>query len=186
MARMNQVSLIGRIIGDPQIRYPRNGIPVYRCLLRVERPQSRRTNDPDKRFDEINVIVWGDQAEAAIRHTRRGSLIGVSGWINSRRYTKKNNIEPEQRELLENLIFPLVDENVEAASVVDEILDILKLRGHETSHVAYEVTAPEIEFLSDCVFSEKDEEMNPLLNIVRKEVSVEELQEFLDDLGVLD
>lgn len=185
MARMNQVSLIGRIVGDPEIRYPRNGIPVYRCLLRIERPHSRRANEPEKKFDEINVIVWGDQAEAAMRHTRRGSLVGVSGWINSRRYTKKNHVEPEQRAMLEDLISSLGD-HFDTEDVVDEILDILKLRGHETSHVAYEVTAPEIEFLQDCIFDEKDEEMNPLLSVVRKEVSVEELREFLGDLGVLD
>lgn len=186
MARMNQVSLIGRIVGEPQIRYPRNGIPVYRCLLRVERPGTRRTYEPDKKYDEINIIVWGEQAEAAIKHTKPGSLIAVSGWINSRRYTKKNTVDQSQREELERLVASIVKNGADVEAIVDEILDIVQLNGHETSHVAYEVTAPQIEFLADCVFDEKEERMKPLIDVVKKKVSVEELEEWLNDLGVLD
>lgn len=188
MARMNSVSLIGTIVGEPDIRYPRNGIPIYRCLLRVDRPPSRRTDDPEKKSDEINVIVWGAQAEAAYRHTRRGSLVAVHGWINSRRYTKKNTVSESERAQLEDLISSLGvgdDGDGSVDSVVDELLDILKLRGHETHHVAYEVSAPEIELLSDYVITEHDEELNPLIHTVRREVRPEELREFLRDLGIL-
>lgn len=186
MVRMNSVNLIGRIQSVPSIRYPQNGVPIYHCLLRIPRPpRIVRTQDPDKLYDDINVIVWGDEAERAYAHTMKGSLIGVSGWIHSRRYSKENNASVEERERLEELIgsFANVPEQ-QIESLVTEILDILSLNGQITHHVAYEVCAPRIEFLADCPMNEKEKRLIPLLRIVREHVEPEQLEEFLKSLNL--
>lgn len=184
MPRMNVVGLIGRVIDNPTIRYTAKSVAIWRCLLRIDRPPSRKRHEPDKRYDEINIVVWGEQAEAAARHVQRGSLIGVSGWINSRRYTKKNHASQEERDRLFELLSASLGDTEAANAVMNEALNILGLDGKETSHVAYEVVAPEIEFLADCIFHENDKEMMPMIEAVRKHVTPEELEEFLDELGI--
>lgn len=187
MARLNSVNLIGRIQSEPEIRYPNNGVPIYHCLLRVPRPnpKGRKANDPDKKFDDINVIVWGDEGERAYAHTMKGSLIGVSGWLHSRRYSKENNATPEEREKLAELVSSFAKTDAEQTeAVVTEILDILSLNGQETHHVAYEVCAPQIEFLADCPFTENDRVMIPLLQLVRQHIEPNDLIRFLEEKGI--
>lgn len=186
MPRMNRVCLIGQIIQEPRIRYPNNGVAVYRCLLRIERPNAKRALDPDKRFDDINVIVWGEQAERAHRHTQKGSIIGVEGYIHSRRYSKVNQVDEADREKLLDLVLSFSDKSTEEAeAVVDEILDIVKLNGHVTEHVAYEVVAAEIEFLANCVYREEDRELIPLIRVVQQKVDPALLRNFLMENGYL-
>jgi single-strand DNA-binding protein len=71
---LNLVTLVGRVGGDPNVRYFESGSVVCNLTLAVNR-RSRNAEQPDW----FNLELWGKTAEVAASYVRKGSLIGISG-----------------------------------------------------------------------------------------------------------
>jgi single-strand DNA-binding protein len=71
---LNVVTLVGRVGGDPDVKYFESGSVVCNLTLAVNR-QSRNNDQPDW----FNLKLWGKTAEVAANYVRKGSLIGVTG-----------------------------------------------------------------------------------------------------------
>jgi single-strand DNA-binding protein len=71
---LNSVTLVGRVGGDPDVKYFESGSVVCNLTLAVDR-QSRNKDQPDW----FNLELWGKTAEVAANYVRKGSLIGISG-----------------------------------------------------------------------------------------------------------
>lgn len=85
---MNKVVLIGRLTKDPELKFtPGNGTAVATCTLAVDR---RFTKDNQKEADFIPVVIWGKNAENTANYMNKGSLMGVSGHIQTRTYDAKD------------------------------------------------------------------------------------------------
>ena len=72
---INSITLVGRVGGDPDVRYFDSGKVKCRVSLAVERPTK------DDRPDWFNLELWDKSAEVAANYVRKGSLIGVTGYI---------------------------------------------------------------------------------------------------------
>lgn len=68
---MNQVTLIGRIGTDINLRYTTNGKAVTNIRL--------ATHERNNQTRWHRVTIWGKQAENAQKYLQRGSLIAVQG-----------------------------------------------------------------------------------------------------------
>lgn len=71
---LNLVNLVGRVGGDPNVRYFESGSVVCNLTLAVDK-RSRNNDQPDW----FNLEIWGKTAEIAASYVRKGSLIGISG-----------------------------------------------------------------------------------------------------------
>lgn len=71
---LNVVTLVGRVGGDPNVKYLTSGSVVCNCTLAVRR---RRSNSDEP--DWFNLEMWDKTAEIAADYVRKGSLIGVKG-----------------------------------------------------------------------------------------------------------
>lgn len=71
---LNVVNLVGRVGGDPDVKYFESGSVKCRLTLAVDR--SSRNNDQP---DWFNLELWGKTAEVAANYVRKGKLIGVQG-----------------------------------------------------------------------------------------------------------
>ncbi|WP_448571360.1 single-stranded DNA-binding protein [Trichothermofontia sp.] len=71
---LNSVTLVGRVGGDPDVKYFESGSVVCRLTLAVNRP-TRNTDEPDW----FNLEMWGKTAEVAANYVRKGSQVGVTG-----------------------------------------------------------------------------------------------------------
>lgn len=71
---LNLVTLVGRVGGDPDVKYFESGSVKCRLTLAVDR-RSRNDDQPDW----FNLELWGKTAEVAANWVRKGSQIGVSG-----------------------------------------------------------------------------------------------------------
>lgn len=81
---MNQVQIIGRLTADVELKYTDGGTAVTTVSVAVDRVPK------DKGADFPRVKVFGKTAEALSRHTKKGSLIGVAGRIETGSYKNKN------------------------------------------------------------------------------------------------
>ena len=84
---MNSVTLTGRLVRDPQVRYaPQNQMAVANFTLAVDRMRGRDGQEQTADFPDI--VAFGKTAEIIEKYTSKGSLIGVSGRLQSRTYEK--------------------------------------------------------------------------------------------------
>lgn len=89
---MNNVTLIGRLTKDPELRYLPSGQPVSTFTLAVDKGLSREKkqemeskNQPTADF--IRIVVWGKQAENCANYLAKGRLVGIQGRIQTGSYT---------------------------------------------------------------------------------------------------
>jgi single-strand DNA-binding protein len=85
---MNKVMLIGRCTRDPELRFtPGKGTPVTTLTLAVDK---FNPSTGQKEADFIPVVVWGKPAENTANYMSKGSLMAVSGKIQTRSYDAKD------------------------------------------------------------------------------------------------
>lgn len=83
---LNVVTLVGRVGGDPEVKYFESGSVLCSTTLVVKR-QSRNNDQPDW----FNLELWGKIAQVAADYVRKGSLIGVSGSLKIEHWKDRNN-----------------------------------------------------------------------------------------------
>lgn len=81
---MNRTILVGRLTKDPDLRYTPNGVAVANFTIAVNRPFKNKEGNTDADF--INCQIWRRQAENLANYTKKGSLIGVDGRIQTRSF----------------------------------------------------------------------------------------------------
>ena len=81
---MNNVSLIGRLVREPQVQYYGDDGIIARYTLAVDR------GDKDHNADFINCVCFGKTAEFAENYLLKGTKIAVIGRIQTGSYTNKD------------------------------------------------------------------------------------------------
>ena len=84
----NLVVLTGRLTADPELKTTQNGNSVTSFSIAVNRRFNRSAEE--QQTDFINIVVWGQSAEFVSKYFKKGSMIGIEGRIQTRKYTDKN------------------------------------------------------------------------------------------------
>lgn len=89
---MNNVSLVGRLTRDPDVRYAtgENATCIARYTLAVDRVFKR---EGDQTADFISCVVFGKGGEFAEKYLKKGMKIGVTGRLQTGHYTHKDGYE---------------------------------------------------------------------------------------------
>ena len=85
---LNNITLVGRLTADPELRTTPNGVPVCSFNIAVDRPF--KSKDGEKQTDFFTVIAWRHSAELVSVHFTKGMAIGVIGAMQTRKYTTKD------------------------------------------------------------------------------------------------
>ena len=81
---INNVTLVGRLTKDIDLKYTSNGLAVAQFTLAVARDFANQNGE--KETDFINCVMWRKSAETLANYAKKGSLIGVVGRIQTRSY----------------------------------------------------------------------------------------------------
>ena len=100
---MNNVSLIGRLTADPELRNTQSGISFVRFCIAVDRSYSKQGEE--KQTDFINVVAWRQSAEFICKYFSKGKRIALTGRIQTGSYTDKDGNKRST--------FDIIAENVE-------------------------------------------------------------------------
>ncbi|MBQ7793254.1 MAG: single-stranded DNA-binding protein [Clostridia bacterium] len=84
---MNKVILMGRLTRDPEMRQSQQGTPVVSFTLAVDR---RFAKEGQQQADFISCVAWSRLAEFICKYFQKGSMIAVSGRLQSRTYDDKD------------------------------------------------------------------------------------------------
>jgi single-stranded DNA-binding protein len=78
---VNSVSVIARVVGEPELRSTRMGIAECRMRLAVPRYSDRGNREPGIVY--VEASTFGLRAEEHAEQLREGSSVGLSGRLDS-------------------------------------------------------------------------------------------------------
>ena len=92
MAGINNVVLVGRLTKDVSLRSTQSGMMVGTFTLAVDR--TTKDQNGNRQADFISCVIWNTKyskkAENLATYAHKGSLIGITGAIQTRNYDNKD------------------------------------------------------------------------------------------------
>jgi single-strand DNA-binding protein len=83
---MNQVTIIGNLADDPELRYTPQGVPVTTVRVAVNRRMRNGEEWEDRLDGFFTAILWREHAENVAESLHRGDRVLVTGRLSSRSY----------------------------------------------------------------------------------------------------
>jgi single-strand DNA-binding protein len=118
---INQVTLVGRLTKDPELRKTAEGASVAHITLAVNRNFRNHNGEIDTDF--VQCTLWRKAAENTHHYCRKGAVIGITGRLQTRNYDGRDG------------------KKVYVTEVVAESVRFLSGRVPESAHAAEPQTA---------------------------------------------
>ena len=97
---LNVVTLMGRLVADPELRHTPNDIAATSFTIAVDRSYVK--SGEERQADFIDIAAWRGTAEFVCKYFRKGQLIAVEGSIQTRTYTDRNQNKRKAVEVVAN------------------------------------------------------------------------------------
>lgn len=90
MLNFNKVILCGVVCNTPELRQNGSGTSVTNFTLKTIEKWKNKSNGQIKTFSKYHkIVVWGKDAETAIKFIRKNVIALVEGSLNYHKYTNK-------------------------------------------------------------------------------------------------
>lgn len=101
---LNSISIMGRLSSDPQLRRTASGKAVASFSVACER-DFKNQQTGEKEVDFLDCTAFGAAGENAAKYFRKGQMAIVTGRLQIRQYTDKNDQKRRTAEILVNSIY---------------------------------------------------------------------------------
>lgn len=102
---LNSITIMGRFVRDPQLKTTNTGIPVVSFSIAVDRDFADKESG-ERGVDFIDVVAWRHTAEFVSRYFTKGRMAVVSGRLQTRNWTDKDENKRKAVEVVaENVYF---------------------------------------------------------------------------------
>ena len=101
---LNQISVMGRIVRDPELRRTNSGKPVTSFTLACER-DIKNSQTGEKEVDFLDCVAWNSTAEIVEKYFHKGQMAAATGRLQIRQYTDKNGQKRRQAEILVSSVY---------------------------------------------------------------------------------
>lgn len=85
---LNTITIMGRMVRDPEIRQTGNGTSVCNFTLAVDRDYA--DDNGDRETDFIDCVVWAHTADFVGKYFSKGDLMAVNGRLQLRDWEDKD------------------------------------------------------------------------------------------------
>lgn len=86
-ALINQVTLVGRLTKNPELKTTMDGTPVTQITLAVNRNFRNHHGEVDTDF--VQCTLWRKAAENTYHYCRKGAVLGITGRLQTRHYDNR-------------------------------------------------------------------------------------------------
>ena len=114
---MNTVSLCGRLVRDPETKMTSSDLMIASFTLAVDR------KGKDKGADFIPCKAFGKTAETIAQYVKKGSMIGITGRIQTGSYDAKDGTKRYTTDVMVNEFYFLESKRHEPANM-DQFADL--------------------------------------------------------------
>lgn len=87
---VNKAILVGRLGGDPEIRYTTGGDAVCNFTLATSERYTSKDGEKKESTEWHRVTVWGRLAEICGEYLEKGGLVYIEGKITTRKWEDKD------------------------------------------------------------------------------------------------
>lgn len=101
---LNHIVLMGRLTRDPELRRTQSGIAVASFRLAVDRDFGSKDGG-EKQCDFIDIVAWRSTAEFVSKYFTKGRMAVVSGRLQLRDWTDKDNNKRVSAEVVADNVY---------------------------------------------------------------------------------
>ena len=102
---MNNITLMGRLVRDPELRHTPNQVSVASFTLAVDRGFTPKDGG-ERQTDFIDIVAWRNTAEFVSKYFSKGQMAAVVGKLQIRDWTDKDGNKRRSAEVVaENIYF---------------------------------------------------------------------------------
>lgn len=100
---LNNVTLMGRLTADPELKHTQSGIAVTRFTLAVDRNYSK--SGTERQTDFIDIVAWRFTAEFVSKYFHKGQLVAVQGSIQTGSYQDRDGNKRKSFEIVADNVY---------------------------------------------------------------------------------
>lgn len=101
---LNCINIMGRLTATPELRYTDSNTAVTSFTIAVDRDFGK-TETGEKQTDFIDCVAWRSTAEFICKYFKKSSMAVISGKLQVRNWTDKNNNSRRSAEIVVNDIY---------------------------------------------------------------------------------
>ena len=106
MSSLNQVTLIGNLGQDPVLNNTSNGIAVANLSVATQRGWNDQQGQRQEETEWHRIVVWQKMATSCATYLRKGSKVGITGYLRTREWEDKEGITRYTTEIVaQNVMF---------------------------------------------------------------------------------
>ena len=107
MSNGNNVTIVGNLTRDPELRFTPSGQATASFGVAVNRRwQNRQTQEWEEATSFFDVVCWGQLAENAAQSLTRGSRVVVSGRLDQRSWETQEGEKRSKIEIMADEVAP--------------------------------------------------------------------------------
>lgn len=101
---LNRITIMGRLVRDPELNLTTNGVAVAKFTLACER--DRKDADGNRATDFIDCVAWRNTAEFVCKYLSKGRMAVAEGRLQIREWKDKDGNNRRTAEIVaENIYF---------------------------------------------------------------------------------
>ena len=85
---LNHLTIMGRLVADPELRNTQSGVPVTSFRIAVERNYANQDNERETDF--FDVTAWRGTAEIVCKYFSKGRMIAIDGRLETQAWTDRD------------------------------------------------------------------------------------------------
>ena len=101
---LNHITIMGRMVRDPELRRTGSGVAVASFCLAVDRDYNPKDGS-EKEVDFIDCTAWRGTGEFVSKYFSKGSMSIVSGRLQIRNYTDKDGNKRRASEVVADSVY---------------------------------------------------------------------------------
>ena len=101
---LNHISIMGRMVRDPELRHTGNNTPVASFTLAVDRDIPNKQTG-EKETDFIDCTAWRNTAEFISKYFTKGRMAVVSGRLQMRKWNDKDGNSRTSYEIVADSVY---------------------------------------------------------------------------------
>ena len=99
---LNRITVMGRLVRDPELRHTQSGIPV--CSITIACDRDYKDADGSKSTDFIDIVAWRNTAEFISKYLSKGRMAVIDGRLQLRDWTDREGNRRRSAEILANSV----------------------------------------------------------------------------------
>ncbi len=100
MSGINKAIIVGNVGRDAETRFTTAGDPVTNFSIATSETWKDKEGEKQEKTEWHNVVCFGKTAEIAGQYVKKGSMVGVDGKIQTRKWTDKEGQDRYSTEIV--------------------------------------------------------------------------------------